>query len=257
MRYPARYRIIVFDNRGHVTLTFGEYGLAPAPGVLNEPWDVAVAPDGSVFVADTWNHRVVKYSADGQFVTTWGSEGPNQTSPNSFWGPRGIAVDAEGLVYVADTGNKRVMVYDGDGNFIRQIGSGGSFEGELDEPVGISVAADGMVYVADTWNQRIQVFTREGLFVRGWSVEAWFAQSNERPYLDVDTLGNLYLTDPDASRVIVFNTLGQYLYSFGDFSSLGIGGGVAVDESGNLFVTDTENGTLQRYIVDPTAGLVE
>jgi DNA-binding beta-propeller fold protein YncE len=251
------HRILVFDAQGHVSLTFGEYGLAPATGVLNEPWDVAVAPDGSIFVADTWNHRVVKYTAEGQFVSTWGSEGPNQTSPNSFWGPRGIDVDSDGQVYVADTGNKRVMVYDGDGNFIRQIGSGGSFDGELDEPAGIAAADDGMVYVADTWNQRIQVFTREGLFIRGWSVEAWFAQSNERPYLDVDTLGNLYVTDPDASRVIVFNTLGQYLYSFGDIGSLGIGGGVAVDDSGNLYVTDTENGALQRYLVDPTAGLVE
>lgn len=249
----ANHRIAVFDREGRLVRTLGSYGLAPQPDALNEPWDVAVGPDGTVFIADTWNHRVVSYDAQGNFRLTWGYEGPQQTDSSlAFWGPRGIAVDAEGNVYVADTGNKRVMVFDPDGDFIRQIGSGGGLPGQLDEPAGLAVGDDGLLYVADSWNQRIQVFTSEGLFMREWTVEAWFAQSNERPYLAVDSARNVYVTDPDGSRVIVFDAFGEYQYSFGDYTTIGLAGSVLADD-GHLFVVDTERGSLQRYAIEPPA----
>ncbi len=242
------HRVAVFDTEGNLVNTFGTYGLAPQPDVFNEPWGLAVAPDGTVYVADTWNHRIVAYSPEGERLREWGVEGANQFGNlYGFWGPRAVAVDAQGLVYVADTGNKRIMVYDGEGTFIRQIGSGGALEGQLDEPVGLAFGTDGRLYVADTWNQRIQVFTQEGIFVRQWSIAAWFGQSNERPYLAVDAENNVYVTDPDAGRVIVFDSFGNYLYSFGDLSTIGLAGGITVDNAGHVYLTDTANGTVQRY----------
>ncbi len=243
------HRVAVFDpENGSLVNAFGVYGLAPTRGALNEPWDVAVGPDGTVYVADTWNFRVSAFSPRGEFLTTWGVEGPNQISdPFAFWGPRGIAVDRQGIVYVADTGNKRIQTFTNEGEFLRQIGSGGGFDGQLDEPAGLAIGPDGLIYVADTWNQRIQVFSPGGLFVRQWLVEGWFAQTNERPYIAVDGSGNVYVTDPEAFRVIVFNGVGDYLYSFGDFSVIGLAGGIAVDDEGNLYVSDTANGTIQCY----------
>ena len=105
---------------------------------FNEPWGMAVAPDGSVYVADTWNHRIQKFTPDGKFLLMFGFFGQAE-SPEAFWGPRDVVVDREGRVFVTDTGNKRVVVFDSQGQFITQFGTTGVGLGQLDEPVGIAV----------------------------------------------------------------------------------------------------------------------
>ncbi|HUG33299.1 MAG TPA: flippase activity-associated protein Agl23, partial [Anaerolineales bacterium] len=118
------------------------FGEAPV-GTFNEPWGVAVGPDGSVYVTDTWNHRVQKFNRTGEPIKTWGRFGqPLPEDPASieyFWGPRGIAVDSLGRVFVADTGNKRIVVFDEDGNYLTEFGSSGFDPGQFDEPVGVAV----------------------------------------------------------------------------------------------------------------------
>jgi DNA-binding beta-propeller fold protein YncE len=135
--------IYVADSRNHRILhiaadgsllqewgTFADNAAGNAPvATFNEPWGVAVGPDGSVYVTDTWNHRVQKFTEDGRPLTMWGQYGQPLAevpeSKGSFWGPRGIAVGADGHVFVADTGNKRIVVFDEDGNYITEFGSGG------------------------------------------------------------------------------------------------------------------------------------
>ncbi len=135
-------RIQHLDRDGAVLQSWGGFGdvsVAQVPGGLfNQPWGIGVGPDGSVYVADTWNHRVQKFSPTGEFIKMWGFFGQAE-APEAFWGPRAIAVDQDGRVFVTDTGNKRIVVFDQDGNFITQFGSVGLNLGEFDEPVGIAV----------------------------------------------------------------------------------------------------------------------
>lgn len=254
-------RIEYFSASGEFLGSWGNYasldenGNAPA-GYFNEPWGVAVGPDGSVYVADTWNYRIQKFSADGEFITMWGTGGQGDT-PYSFWGPRGIAVDSNGQVYVTDTGNKRVVVFDENGNFVAQIGSGGMENGQFDEPVGIAVDASGYVYVADTWNYRIQVFApvengASFTFVRSWDVDGWTSQSTQnKPYLTVDQSGNVFVTDPDNFRVLEFDSYGNFVQGWGQYSS-GIDGfgtpvGLAADTEGHVWVVDAANNYVLRF----------
>jgi uncharacterized protein (TIGR03663 family) len=256
-------RIQHLSAAGEFISTWGTFAVsddktaAPA-GTFNSPWDVAVAPDGSVYVADTWNHRIQKFTSSGKFITMWGFSGQAEF-PDAFWGPRAVAVDANGRVYVVDTGNKRVVIFDSDGNYLTQFGSAGFEAGQFDEPVGIDVDQAGRVYVADTWNQRIQVFEPDetGLLftpIAKWDMAAWYGQSlDNKPYLAVDNLGHVFVTDPDGYRVIEFTSNGDFIRYWGDYGgtaeTFGMPAGIAVDASGGIWVTDAGNSRLMHFIM--------
>jgi DNA-binding beta-propeller fold protein YncE len=239
--------------------TWGSYadiaqGEAPG-GTFNEPWGIALGPDGSVYVADVWNHRIQKFTAKGEFVTMWGFFGQAET-PEAFWGPRDVAVDDQGRVFVTDTGNKRVVVFDANGNYITQFGQTGMALGDFDEPVGIALGPEGNIYIADTWNQRIQVFTETDTDVfaaqNTWDVNAWYGQSQDnKPYLAVDQQGNVFATDPEGYRVLEFTSQGEAVRFWGDFGTqlnrFGLAGAVAVDGEGGVWVTDTGNSRLMHF----------
>jgi predicted membrane-bound mannosyltransferase/sugar lactone lactonase YvrE len=255
-----------FNNRiqhlaadGTVLQVWGSFadlsqGAAPG-GTFYQPWGIAVGPDGSVYVADTWNHRIQKFTSDGTFVNMWGFFGQAET-PFALWGPRDIAIDQDGSVYVTDTGNKRVVIYDSEGNFISQFGSVGMEPGQFDEPVGIAVDKDGLVYVADTWNQRIQVMSKDqnGTYVpyKNWDIVAWYGQSlDNKPFLAVDNNGNLYASDPEGYRILHFSTSGTFINYFGDYGTaangLDLPTGIVDDGNGGVWVADAGNNRILHF----------
>lgn len=254
------HRILHLDSDGQILHEWGSFadGIAsPAPlGSFNEPWGVAVGPDGSVYVTDTWNHRVQKFTATGTPIKTWGTYGLAET-PESFYGPRGIAVSSQGRVFIADTGNKRVVVYDASGNYITEFGSAGLDPGQFDEPVGVAVDSAGRVYVADTWNQRVQTFvaSEDGLSYipdKAWDVYGWFGQSlDNKPFIAVNADQHVFITDPEGYRVMEFSDQGELLRVWGDYgtsaTSFGLTSGIAIDSEGNVWVTDPAFNRILRF----------
>jgi DNA-binding beta-propeller fold protein YncE len=214
-----------------------------------------------VYVTDTWNHRVEKFTKDGQPIKTWGQYGqPSPDVPGSasfLWGPRGIAVDSRGHVLVADTGNKRIVIFDQDGKYITEFGTDGLEPGQFDEPVGIAIAPSGMVYVTDTWNQRVQAFTSNpqgDLYTAAlqWDVSGWFGQSlDNKPFIAVGANGDVFITDPEGYRVIEFTSDGKFVRTWGAFGNgpaeIGLASGIAIDKSGFIWVTDSGNNRILRY----------
>ncbi len=144
-------------------------------------------------------------------ILSWGSRG---SGPGQFIDPRGLAVDREGNVYVADGGNHRIQKFDPNGRFLLQWGGQGNAPGQFQEPWGIAVDKDGNVYVADTWNHRIQKFDPNGRFLIQWG-----------------TYGNTQ------------GTLGPSDVFWGPRD-------IAIDEEGNLYVTDTGNKRVMKFTPD-------
>ncbi len=240
----------------HIWGTYGDITAGFAPGgSFNQPWGIGLAGDGSVYVADTWNHRIQKFTAEGEFITMWGYFGQGE-APEAFWGPRDVAVDAQGRVFVTDTGNKRVVVFDAQGNYLTQFGSAGYAPGQLDEPVGIAIDSLGRIYIADTWNRRIQVFmeseTNVFISISIWDLVAWFGQSlDNKPFLDVDAFGNVFAADPEGYRILQFTIEGQAVRFWGDFgmgmNQFGMPASVAVDAQGGIWVVDSGNHRLMHF----------
>ena len=69
---------------------------------------IEVDADGNVYVADTGNNRIQKFTSDGVFLMKWGSSG---NSPGQFHHPHGIGIGPMGNLYVSETGNKRVQKF--------------------------------------------------------------------------------------------------------------------------------------------------
>ena len=256
-------RILHLNAEGALLQTWGVYGASDynngvmaEPGRFNEPWGVAVGPDGSVYVADTWNNRIQKFTAEGDFVTMWGEFGAAETSYH-FWGPRGVAVDNQGRVYVTDTGNKRIVIFDSQGVELAVVGGAGLGVGQFDEPVGIEVDDQGRIYVADTWNMRVQVLIPDGNSLTystniTWDIEGWYGDSlDNKPFLTIDSAYNTYVADPIMGRVLEFDVNGTFLQAWGSYGTgldqVGVVGGLAVDPEGRVWVSDALNNRLMRF----------
>jgi len=264
----GNHRIQHLTADGQVLEVWGRYGNlmdggpeAAPPGTFNEPWGIAVGPDGSVYVADTWNHRIQKFDAHGKFLTMWGRFG-NDGNMLSLWGPRDVVVDAAGHVFVTDTGNKRIVVYSANGEPLAQFGHGGAAVGEFSEPVGLALDAEGNLYVADTWNQRVQVFSVSSDWVfaplRQWEIYGWFGQSlDNKPYLAVDAEGHVFAGDPEGYRVLEFDDQGNLVRWWGQWGAppegIGLVGGLAVDGHGGLWVADAEHGQILHFMPEMAA----
>ncbi len=125
--------------------------------------------------------------------------------------PSGLALDGEGSLYVADTGNNRVRKITKEGVVTTLAG-----EGEFNAPVGVAVDKDGNVYVADTYNDRVRVITKEG---------------QVRTVAGAGSPGH---NDGGALDAALFDTPC----------------GVAVSETGDIYVADTGNNRLRKITKD-------
>jgi len=178
-----------------------------ADGQFKSPKGVAVDASGNIYVADTGNDRVQKFTDSGGFILKWGSEG---SGDGQFDGPHDVAVDGAGNIYVTDYNNHRVQKFTSSFSFILKWGGQGSYDGQFRNPDFLAVDAVGRVYVADTDNHRVQKFTGsvwDGGFITKWgSFGSGDGQFKYPEGVAVDASGNVYVADQMNNRVQKFAT---------------------------------------------------
>ena len=228
-----------------------EWDLEPGSdsGQFSIPYDIALAPDGTFYVTDFLNERVVRVNQNMEFIAMWGEHG---NESGQFDSPTGIAVDDDGFVYVADLFNSRVQKFNPNGVFITSWGTNGSMPGQFYAPFDVAVK-NGKLYVTDYGNNRIQVLDAEtGEFLLMWgSTGSGPGQFNLPAGVAIDSLGDVYITDVNNDRVQKFNATGGYLAQWG---TLGVGPGdfdgpsfITIDSDDRIYVSDTGNERVQKF----------
>lgn len=216
-------------------------------------WGITKDSSGNIYIADTENHRVQKFTSDGAYITQWGQYGSDD---GQFTYPTAIAVDKSGNVFVSEWGdNWRIQKFTSEGVFIAKWGSYGSGDGQFFGPRGIAISNSGTVYVSDHFNHRIQKFTNNGIYLGQWgsygSENGQFGRING---ITIDNSDNVYACDHFNHRIQKFNGDGMYLGQWGHY---GQGDGefyfltdIKLDELNNIYVVDQYNHRVQKFTGD-------
>ena len=151
-----RHRVRVLDiGTGEHSFDIGRRGTGP--GEFNLPKDIAVGPDGHLYVVDSSNFRVQVFEADGTYVNTFGSIG---VQAGQFSRPKGVAVDPDGNIYVTDAAFGNFQIFNPAGQLLLFIGSRSTQPGAAKYmlPAGIAVDEDGRVYMVDQFFRKVDIY---------------------------------------------------------------------------------------------------
>lgn len=230
---------------------------------LFSPVDLALARDGSVWVADSNNDLLRHLSSNGRFLGAVGADANPQPGSASLDEPHGLAIDSAGQVIVANTGADRIDKLAPDGRTLAvwsapgraaAVSSAGAASGGsgFRRPLGVAVGANDTIYVADSGNARVVQLDRGGRLVRRWGGRG----SAPGRFLDpdgiaIDAAGNVFVADGVLDRIQEFTAQGKLLAVWGKRGArageLSEPTAMAFDCHGDLLVADTGNNRVQIF----------
>jgi len=223
-------------------------------GQISMPHSIDIDLAGNVYVADSGNSRVQKFTSDGQFVTKWGSEGSND---GQFTYLHDVAVTPSGeYVYTIELGNQhRIQKFTSDGQFVTKWSyeNIGGIESYAD-PHQIAIDSVGNVYVPDAAGDKVIKFDGDGKFITKWGIEGTGNGQFRKPHgVAVDSADNVYITDMHNSRVQKFDSGGNFITMWGtegakegQFSQV-IPGIDADYSNDDVYVVDKEGANVQKF----------
>lgn len=259
---------------------------------LQFPSSVAVDGAGNFYIADSGYNRIRKVNSAGIITTIAGNGSPGYTGDGGsatqaeLANPGGVAADGSGNLYFADTVSLRLRKVSAAG-IITTVAGGGTGDsglavfGLLSAPWGIARDSAGNTYIADTGNNRVRkvaasgvITTVAGVGTTGYSGDGGpgiSAQLNAPEGLALDASGNLYIADTYNFRVRRLDTSGNMTTVAGNGSygytgdgdpavnaQFGAPWGLAVDSSGNLYISDAGYGVVRKVnasgIISTVAG---
>ncbi len=251
----GNHRIQVFHPNGTFAFKFGTQGAGEGQ-FRNGPYDVAVAPDGRIVVADRYSYRsgsIQVFHPNGTFARESVIEGGGSGT--------GIAFAPNGRMVVSSS-HGNVHVFHPNGTYIA-FGLRGAGEEQI-QPTDVAVAPDGRIVVADAGNHRIQVFHPNGTFAFAVGLPPSIGEYGDRTGGDADGEfnyptgvavapdGRIVAADYYNDRIQVFHPNGTYAFKFGTRGIVAGGellgpSGVAVAPDGRIVVTDSGNDRIQVF----------
>ena len=221
------HQVHKFSPAGELLMSLGEAGQPGSePGQLNQPNDVIVGPDGSIYVADghsgqgdpPWlegaTGRIIKFTPDGTHLKEWGQIG---SLHGEFRTPHALEFDSQGRLWVADRGNHRLEIFDQEGNYLDSRYTYGRISG-------ISITDEGMLYAIDSESSPARHFPWvNGVRIGHVDEDVITAfipphDVDNRPYqgaagegVAVDADGNVYAAEGPSSLVAAGSAFTKYV----------------------------------------------
>ena len=278
---------------GNGAARFAGDGGQAALASLNQPrGEIAQGPDGSLYIADTFNNRIRRVAPDGVITTVagngqgaYGGDGGRATAARLHW-PHDVEVDAAGNVWIADSANHRIRRVTPDGVIRTVVGTGvGGFNGDglagtatrINRPKGLEITATSL-WFSDGDNNRVRVLdlatnlvrTVAGTGPRGATGDggpAVQARLDGPRMIALDSVGNLYICDSFNHRIrrvgidgIITTVAGTGVAGFsGDggpaaLARLSEPRGLTLGDDATLYIADTVNARIRQ--VDLTTGVI-
>jgi len=269
MRKLALYFSVLFNLIYLISFAYADSNEGTAPAFILKwgtsgsgngqfrPRGICSDPQGNIYVVDSSNNRIQKFTQDGTFITKWGAYG---SGDGQFNVPVGICSDLQGYIYVIESGNDRIQKFTRDGTFITKWGTFGSGNGQFYYPKTICSDSQGYIYVADTYNYRIQKFTQDGTFITKWGSRGTNdGQFNVPIGICSDLQGYIYVADAYNGRIQKFTQDGIFITKWG---TIGLGDGqfhapfgICSDPQGYIYVTEVQDiiyYRIQKFTQDGT-----
>jgi len=224
-----------------IDASFITFGSSPVDGTMDAL--------GNIYITDTQNDKIRKYSPNGDSLLCFGYKyfGDDTLGPNHS---KGIAVDDSGYIWVSDCFQSKVKKYDSLGNYLRAIGKYGDKPGEFNQPAGIAISG-GRIYVADCLNNRVQVFKTDGS-LSGLFGSAYLNQPAGIAIRQVEAGDLIYVSDSKHNRIVVFDAIGNLLDTLGIGLGLNEPWDICFDCNKRLYIADVYNNQIVQ--LDPWGG---
>ncbi|WP_300377991.1 6-bladed beta-propeller [Brachyspira sp.] len=250
---------------------------------INQPIQIKVMPDGSLYVLDYSDSSLKKFDINGNLMAKISNGKRLEREHTSWWkkvlqfvarvypyerleNPRGFDIDRNGNIYIANTKKDKIFKYDANHNYITNIGVSGVSNGQLLGPSAVTVDGEGNLYVSDTGNNRIVVFDIDGNFLYSFGR---LGENEGELFSPAGIAVNnryIYVADMGNKRIQQFDLNGNYIHTI-KHDLFNEPRGLSFAKDGNLYIADgnkifnydvnasdfTIFNNSERYTVTPTS----